>query len=111
MSSSSSSGPGSSVSWSYVAASVLAGVGAGYALGVVSSRWLAAGESATRRGSSRPPAASQQALDSAASGNLVAAVVELTAEVCVYVNLYCRFFLKIEPRKRVGIHCISYLSC
>ena len=93
--SSSSSGPGSSVSWSYVAASVLAGVGAGYALGVVSSRWLAAGESATRQGatrqgSSRPPAASQQALDGAASGSLVAAVVELTTEVCVDANLYCR---------------------
>ena len=103
--SSSSSGPGSSVSWSYVAASVLAGVGAGYALGVASSRWLAAGESATRRGSSRPPAATQQALDGAASGSLVAAVVELTAEVCVYVNLYCQ----IEARKCVGIHYISIL--
>ena len=87
--SSSSSVPGSSVSWSYAAASVLAGVGAGYALGVVSSRWLAAGEDRTRRSSSRPPpVASQQALGSAASGSLVTAVVELTAEVCVYANLY-----------------------
>ena len=83
----SSSSSGSNFSWTYAAASVAAGVGAGYVLGVASTRWLASGESAPRRRESRPSDASLQqppasGLGSAAAGNLVAAVVELTAEVC-----------------------------
>ena len=89
----SSSSSGSNFSWTYAAASVAAGVGAGYVLGVASTRWLASGESAPRRRESRPSDASLQqqqqlqqppalGLGSAAAGSLVAAVVELTAEVC-----------------------------
>ena len=77
--SSSSPGSGSLVSWSVTAAGVLAGLGAGYALGVASSGWLASG----RHGRPRTSSASSHsvAIDAAVSGNLVAALVELTAEV------------------------------
>lgn len=80
--SSSSSGYGS-VSWTYAAAGILAGVGAGYALGIASSRWMVA-EGARPRGGSGPGAAGVSAKASsgtASTTNLVTAVVELTAEV------------------------------
>ncbi|CAI8011608.1 Regulator of microtubule dynamics protein 1, partial [Geodia barretti] len=71
--SSSSSGSGSLVSWSVTAAGVLAGLGAGYALGMSSSSWL------TSSRSRRPSRAA--AVEGNVSGNLVAALVELTAEI------------------------------
>lgn len=77
----SSSSSGGSVSWPYAAASILAGVGAGYALGVASSRWLGSGTSAAPRPRPSEAIPQQQAPGNETSGNLVAAVVELTAEV------------------------------
>ena len=53
---------------------VLAGLGAAYALGAASNGWL----EARRR---RPPPASSSQVAVEVSGNLVAALVELTAEV------------------------------
>lgn len=82
----SSSSAGTSVSWPYAAASILAGVGAGYALGVVSSRWLFSGEN-TRTTPVGSNLQRQQPPTSTVSGNLVAAVVELTAEVGAFVSV------------------------
>ena len=65
---------GSPSSWSVAAVGVLAGLGAGYALGAASNGWL----EARRR---RPPPASSSQVAVEVSGNLVAALVELTAEV------------------------------
>lgn len=83
----SSSSTGTSVSWPYAAAGILAGVGAGYALGVASSRWLFPRENTrtTDPMGSRPQP--QQLLSSTDSGNLVAAIVELTAEVGASVSV------------------------
>ena len=81
--SSSSSGSGSLVSWSVTAAGVLAGLGAGYALGMSSSSWL------TSSRSQRPSVpARASAVEGNVSGNLVAALVELTAEVRGYFETY-----------------------
>lgn len=85
--SSSGSGSGSGISWSYAAAGILAGVGAGCVLGVASSRWLGSGRESAARGRmpAGPSPARVHASDVTVSANLVAAVVELTAEVCAYV--------------------------
>lgn len=72
----SSSYSGSSNSWPYVAASLLAGVSAGYMLGVASSRWLM-----SRSDAAKPPETTRQPAQLPPSGNLVSALVELTAEV------------------------------
>ena len=107
--SSSSSGSGSSVSWTYAATSILAGVGVGYALGVASSRWLAARENrrTLRRGTGDPrpisaPAAGVQAtLAGAACENLVSAIVELTSEVCTD-NASLSAYLAVSPVPQVA---------
>lgn len=96
----SSSSSGNSISWPYAAASILAGVGAGYALGVASSRWLFSGENAqvrTNPGVSSPQR--QQVPGGAASGNLVAALVELTAEVGTFISMCagCMSLVKLPP--------------
>ena len=75
--SSSNSASGSLVSWSVTAAGVLAGLGAGYALGMSTSSWLSSSRS--RRPSGPGPRAA--AVGESVTGNLVAALVELTAEV------------------------------
>lgn len=88
--SSSSAGSNSLVSWSFAAAGVLAGVGAGYALGVASTNWSVAAHSAATSGRSTasstrisgPPTTNTRTLDTnTSSNNMVAAIVELTAEV------------------------------
>lgn len=75
--SSSSSGSGSLVSWSVTAAGVLAGLGAGYALGMSTSSWLSSSRSRRPSG----PGPRSAAVGESVTGNLVAALVELTAEV------------------------------
>lgn len=61
----------SSLSWRYTVFGVLAGVGAGYILGVISSKWLWKHKDRPRPGGSQPPRDSE----------LVAALAALTSEV------------------------------
>lgn len=71
-----SSSNSSNFSWPYAAASVLAGVGAGYMLGVASSKWLM-----SRSDAAKPQETTRQPAQQPPPGNLVSALVELTAEV------------------------------
>lgn len=61
----------SSLSWRYTVFGVLAGVGAGYILGVISSKWLWKHKDRPRPGRSQPPRDSE----------LVAGLAALTSEV------------------------------
>ena len=81
---SSSGGQGSVGSWSLAAAGVLAGLGAGIALGVATggSEWW---QNSRRQRPSSPARVRGGAVESVTTGNLVAALVELTAEVRVCV--------------------------
>ena len=69
-------------SWHYTALTVLAGVGAGYLLGVVSGRWIWRAQRLRRRHHRSSTTQSQgQASSSSLSSSLVSAIGELTAEV------------------------------
>lgn len=104
----SSSSTGTNVSWPYAAASILAGVGAGYALGVASSRWLFPGET-TRTNPAVSSPQRQQVLSSTDSGNLVAAIVELTAEVGAYVSVSTYHIRAVFPNRSEYSFCLPRL--
>lgn len=76
-----SSQTGSPSSWHYTAMTVLAGVGAGYIIGVVSSRWIWKVQRSTRLRRSSAPQSQGQASSSSLSSSLVSAIGELTAEI------------------------------
>ena len=61
----------SNLSWRYTVFGVLAGFGAGYILGMISSKWLRKRKDRPRPGGSQPPRDSE----------LVAALAALTSEV------------------------------
>ena len=68
-------------SWHYTALTVLAGVGAGYLLGVVSSRWIWRVQRLRRRHHHSSGPQSQGQSSSSLSSSLVSAIGELTAEM------------------------------
>ena len=72
-------------SWHYTALTVLAGVGAGYLLGVVSTRWIWRAQRLRRRHHHRSPGPQSQGQPSSSSSSLssslVSAIGELTTEL------------------------------